>query len=337
MAKLGLTRLPFYKELTLLTDNKVNNKAFVLSILLYWCSKDLDKAFNIEANFYQIAINLNIDPKDVLAIINELIAENILYKVDSNLYKKEKKYSENDVRKSKEKESTYLKLNFRVLFEKLKDKGATNLSTKILKHSADDFFDLYDIINDKRLPFTQTLIGKLSYEQFNKASIIVAKILSYVVANHDKFARKALAPGWHMLLLPPATYFDIASRFLKEDERAIDIGFTDGSFFMPCSSTSNSNAHHICHNSNKEEPKILMATIMLALNTLFDELTFISDFKVKDMQKSFELLHEITGLVGILKEDYYKNLDLSYNEEQELKRQYQNICLTLIDKVTYGQ
>ena len=57
----GLCRIPYYPELNCINNSLGDQSALVLSVLLYWYSKDRHQRFNARCHVQQLSRNLNID------------------------------------------------------------------------------------------------------------------------------------------------------------------------------------------------------------------------------------------------------------------------------------
>lgn len=322
MAKIGFTRIPYYPQLKAIFKEDATDKALVLSLILYWSSRDLDSFFDLNAHTRQIAVHLSLNTQFVINTIDELLERQIIY---IHKFKQEQKNKEpfdalnyiKQVNQKKDKIIFKVLVNY-VTLSKVLEHQHLNIKPKLLSYAGDDFFDLYDVITEQKVHFTQGILGILKGKDFEEAAIIVAKILHYLVNNEEEFIFKSLAPGWKMLINPPATINDIASRFVKDDERAIDLGFTDGNFFMPDGNEYGSRYHYVIQKQkSQKEAKILVASILLGICTVSNDLHFISDLQFEELKPAFNLLYRCTKRIARLDLAYFDNLYLS--EEQKLK------------------
>ena len=82
MEQLGLNRIPYYSELAVFNRDEVNNDitSLVLSVLLYWQSKDKYVRFNARQHSYLLARNLRVSPEKVIDALNYLTSLELLDK-----------------------------------------------------------------------------------------------------------------------------------------------------------------------------------------------------------------------------------------------------------------
>lgn len=311
MAKIGLTRLPFFKELSCLDKGNFSKKIFVLSILVYWCSKSIDAKFSKTDYLYALGHNLNLSINELENIINEFIEKGFieLLKKSKAQIKLEKKgeyasISDDDYKSFVE----FYKVNFYKLSSSLKAHNC-NLSTKLLSHASDDSFDLYDIIELKKLPCKQILKGKILDDDFIKAANFIATFACSIVKDDESFANKAIAQAWLMMLCPPQEPNDIAARFLATEQRAIDLNLTDGNIFIPDASLIGNSYHLTNHYTNKSEPKIICAAMYIGLCNLISNLEFTSECNVPIIQKALELIYKHTSIKAKLTDSFFANIE----------------------------
>lgn len=312
MSKLGLVRIPIYPQLNVFSDNKISTLSICLSVLLYWTARDSNSLFSKAEHGYQLSMHTGIDYKEVIDALDKLCALDLLKEITLTKaqVKKIRKGEAatitcNDLKKT----ITFLKVDFKTLSLKLKEKGV-DLSPKTLTYSASDVFDFYDVIVPALLPLTQSIVGQITGEEFDKAALICAKVATYVVHKDDDFSYKAIAPGWRMLMQEPATYEDIASRWIDEKQRAIDLSFCDGNFFLIDAKQSGANSHYVKHQGKKRGGKILACACLLAIKATCKEVSFISDIALNDMLEAIDLMYEATGLIPILDDNFYKYKEL---------------------------
>ena len=306
MALTGLTRTPYFPVLTALFPQD-NNSVLLLSALLYWCSRFRNSSFNERTHIGQFAVHLNLSIEQIKHSLNEIKKLNI---INEKRELKEKKKDPNDGNQNsnKIKENILLNINYKKLSELLKSHNI-DLSAKVLKHSADDSFDFFATIGDYALPLEQKLIGCAKDKIFTDVAFALAKLLVYIANFEDDFAFKALAPGWRMLIQPPATYQDIASRWLGEDDRAIDIEFSDGTFFLPDGDKYGAQEHLCLQRGKKEEPQILAAAFLLtAQESSQYQLRFISDLSPALLEKAINLVNRALTIKPKLLDIYYREL-----------------------------
>ena len=318
----GLTRVPYYPELTVFCRSEVSNDccAIVLSMLLFWHARDTHQRFNARKHAFQLARSLHLDPDklkeslDYLASLKILDYEAVTFKTESEQEDK------------KEKTDEFYTLNFHNLYVALKERGF-QIPVKILRHAADDSFDEYAYLAPQLLPVTQGLIGNINGELYSTAALNCARIICGICADPalDSFAEKALAPGWRMLVQPPATPQDIYVRWCREDERSIDIDLGDGSLFIPDGDVFGTSRHYIWHTRKPKEPRILAAALYLSFTALTPKMQFFSDLKPLELKEAVKILYRFTGLVAKFSDAYFDYLDLTGEEKDTAIRQLQEI------------
>lgn len=306
MALTGLTRTPYFPVLTALFPQD-NNSVLLLSALLYWCSRFRNSSFNERTHIGQFAVHLNLSIEQIKHSLNEIKKLDIIDE-KRELIETKKDPNDGNQNSNKIKENILLNINYKKLSELLKSHNI-DLSAKVLKHSADDSFDFFATIGDYALPLEQKLIGCAKDKIFTDVAFALAKLLVYIANFEDDFAFKALAPGWRMLIQPPATYQDIASRWLSEDDRAIDIEFSDGTFFLPDGEKYGAQEHLCLQRGKKEEPQILAAAFLLtAQESSQYQLRFISDLSPALLEKAINLVNRALSIKPKLLDIYYREL-----------------------------
>ncbi len=319
MAKLGFIRLPYYPQLNVLFDDKVSS--FVLSILLFWNERDANSLFIREMHTYQIKEHTFFNLDNINKALDNLIAKNFLdvkkiSKAELKILKKGPKATVTD--KDKEIFFTTLKVNIRVLQKELSKKGMC-ISKKQLHHSADDEFDFYDIIREEALPSVQILHGKISDELFTKSAYYVAKIATDIVARDDDFSFKVFAPGWRMLLQPPATAHDIVRRYLASEQKAIDLSLADGNIFIASGNEYGTLKHIINHRKKDDDTKVVAAAIFLSVKSLSDDISYTSDLSLDILKRAVALCKESLDIDLYLDDKFIKDKDLDESEEASLR------------------
>lgn len=321
MAKQGLIRIPYYPQLSCLST--VHPHApLVMSALLFWMSRNQTEATYCEQRHnYQLALHLGIEYPDLLACMQKLQQEHLFIEHTITIPPKEKTAD------SKDKTEIHLSLDFNVLTQLLQKLGV-NLPRKLLQHAADDSFDFYDVVDDKRLPVLQALHGHLDGEQYQAAAVVVAKFLIYVNEHCENLASSAIAPGWKLLLTVPLGRSEdeyaseLAVRFLRPQEMAIDFNFADGNFFLPCHDEIQGELHVVKHYRKHRPSMSLAAALMLHLSEHFPQLTFTSELGIEQLFPALALCHEINGQVPVLSEAYYQARNLTLQERQAENQRY---------------
>lgn len=326
MEELGLTRIPFYSELTVFNRENVNGDitALVLSVMLYWHSLDKHQRFNGRNHVYLLARNLRATPEAVKESLEYLTEQKLLDKKLQTITTK----SENPDKKTKLNE--YYVLNFHNLHEALKAHNL-NVPIKILRMASDDFFDLYSYISPLRLPKVQGLVGMIKGEEYDEAALNACRIICGICNEDDleDFSYKALAPGWRMLAQPPARPEDLVLRYKKEGERSVDIDLTDGAFFMPDGDCFGTEKHKIWHSGRQTEPRILATALFLCFSALSDRVEFYSDLDIEELEEGFKLLYRFTKLKGRLTDVYFNYKDYQDEALQRAKEKYAEILKSL--------
>lgn len=329
MTKQGFIRTPYYPQLIAVFEQDKDSiaKALILSLILYWTSRDLNSCFERKAHEKQIARHLQLDDTFVAQTIDELLACKILYKQQKLEQQSKIPFDVLNFIKKLHVDDTVYKEQILVDYVKLGaylQKGNINITTKLLTYAGDDAFDIYDYISDNKVPFIQGIIGSLTNDNFDKAAFICAKLLYQLVNSDEEFMFKALAPGWKMLINPPASVNDIASRFLHEDERAIDLGFSDGNFFMPDGNLYGSKFHKVIQKGKNKEAKILVAAILLAICSISAKCSFVSDLDYELLEKAIILVHKHLNIKARLDNCYFDYLYVNDNMRYQYLAKYQH-------------
>ncbi len=306
MAKTGLIRLPYYPQLTALFDGRHGPESLVLSALLYWNTRDKISRFQKTQHLYQLALHLRLSPEEVGQSITCLENMGIAY------YVRERQLKKKDPAKLRQgldlpdeyKEREFLRLDLKKLSMLLQRQGQTTLSPLLLRHAAEDNFEIYDVINKERLPATQYLEGKISGPAFDAAALRCARLACAITAADEDFAQRAVAPGWRMLLQPPAQPQDIASRWTRPGERAIDLEFADGTIFLPDNDCFGALTHRIAHRGNSREARVLAAAFLLAAAWGEPELHFCSEIDLGEIKEAIALLYHSCGMKARLSPEF---------------------------------
>lgn len=331
MAKVGLVRVPFYPQLQCLSILD-NNAPLVMSALLFWMSRSKEPSYCESRHNYQMALHLGLDINSYTKALQALKERGIFNVHQVSIEPK------TITPESKVKILYYLDLNFLALSELLATFNVS-LSTKLLKHACDDSFDCYDVIEEKFLATTQGLLGYLSASDYERACYLISYLAVDINEHDEDFALKAIAPGWKLLLTVPlnSTIADYAQelsvRFLRPGERAIDFSFTDGNFFFPDFSEIKNTSHIVKHFGQKQEPRIMAATMLMTLAASFaTKLSFYSELSVAELTPSIIKVHEIfpeLDLSTILGESYYHNRRLSAQEQEREQEAFAKVLASL--------
>lgn len=321
MAKQGLIRVPYYPQLACLST--VHPHApLVMSTLLFWMSRNQTEATYCEQRHnYQLALHLGLEYQDLVDCMQKLQQENLFISHTITIPPKERTVD------AKDKFEVRLSLDFNALAALLQKYGMS-IPRKLLHHAADDSFDFYDVVDDKRLPVIQSLHGHLGGAQYQAAALVVSKFLIYVNEHCDNLASSAIAPGWKLLLTVPLGKTEdeyaseLAVRFLRPQEMAIDFNFTDGNFFLPCHDEIQGEVHVVKHYRKHRPSMSLAAALLLHLTTHFPELSFTSELSIEQLFPALALCHEINGQVPVLGEAYYAARNLTVRERQDETQRY---------------
>ena len=82
MEEFGLTRVPYYPELNVVRRDTITNDCspIVLSVLLFWHSKDKYVRFNARCHTHLLARNLRVSPEEVKDALEYLSGIKLLVK-----------------------------------------------------------------------------------------------------------------------------------------------------------------------------------------------------------------------------------------------------------------
>lgn len=320
MAKSGLWRLPYYPQLTALFSGQHGPESLVLSALLFWNTRDAGCRFEARQHLYQLALHLNLEVPAVQEALERLTERGFLYSVTEKRLKKADPHlaANGETPPPKYEKHVYLRLNLKILAAQLQAAGLERLSPRVLRQAAADNFELYDAINPERLPLTQYLLGSVSGEDFERTARNCAALVCSVAEKDEDFALKAAAPGWRMLIQPPATGPDIAGRWLRDGERAIDFEFGAGTIFLPDSSCFRAQRHQVVQPGQCREARILAAAFLMAAACSCAGLTFCSEIDMSEIKEAAQLLYRHTGLKPELSETFCKERMLSPEETSAL-------------------
>lgn len=289
------TRVPYYPDLRVLFEKDAPERSMVLSLILYWSVRDLDSAFDPAAHTRQMCAHLRLEPPFVEEAMQDLIDRGILKKGQDGT----------------------ITTDLITLSRELTQKGV-NADPRMLSSAADDSIDLYAQIQPSRMSCRQGILGQLCGGDFDRACATVAAMLSALAEEEGDFLAKALAPGWKLMVSPPVKARDICARFTHRDERAIDLGFADATFFMPDGNEHGSRLHALTHKSAQKEPRVLASAVLLGICDASDEISFVSDLHVPELKDAVVLLHRLTGIVAHLGEEYYGGLFI----DDDTKKRY---------------
>lgn len=335
MAKRGLIRVPYYPQFNCL--NRLDPCApLVVSVITFWLTRSGDEQqylFCPRRHNHQVALHLGIAFEDMERCIKILINEGLLPGQDFMVEPKEKTENSKTIVERRH------ALNLNRLSELLAkcSQGQIQLNCKLLQHAADDSFDFYDTIDEKFLPTTQRLKGFISATRYEQAAQLISEICVYVNEYHEEFALRAIAPGWKLLLAVPMNQSwqdyarELTVRFLRAGERAIDFSFTDGNFFLPDHAEIKATEHivqHFNHSGKYREAKILASALMIALDSAFSELIFVSELDMDNLEPALTLLNEVRpDLVTTWQPDpeYYRQRRLTPEQTQKEQARFQAI------------
>lgn len=326
MAKKGLVRVPYYPQLHCL--QAIHEYApQVMSLLLFWMARSKEPSYTEARHNYQMAQHLGINLPDFDICLTalkdkQLFIEHVIVTPANP-----------EIPSSKEHREVFLSIDFSTFKDLLEELGASpDITLKTLQHAADDSFDCYDVIEEKFLPVTQLLLGYLSGSDYEKAALLVSRMVVCLNEFAEDFAFKAIAPGWKLLLTVPMAESwesyaqELTVRFMRAGERAIDLSFTDGNLFVPDYAEIKTKCHMVKHYGNKKEPRVLTSAILLALVATFpDKLSYQSELSVSELKDAFilcvqlcpelnayEHAREILG--GVLGDSYFAYRRLSERE-----------------------
>ncbi len=323
MAKTGLTRLPYYPQLSVLFKDGHGPQSLVLSALLFWQTRDEKCRFQKKMHLYQLALHLKLSVKQVSVSLDELEARGLAYSYTESLPKLVNgQVALNADGSVQYLNRTYLQLNLVKLAYALQEAGESALQVRLLRHAADDNFELYDILNKERLPLTQYLKGTVAGTAYDAACLRCAQLACQVTARNEDFAHRAIAPGWRMLLQPPAQAQDIASRWTREGERAIDMEFADGTIFLPDNDCFGAQTHRIAHRGKAPEARILAAAFLMAASCECDSLTFCSELPLEEIYTAAQVLHTYTGLKAKLSNEFCQARQMDESASQSFLQDF---------------
>ena len=327
MAKKGLVRVPFYPQLQVLSPLHPD-APLVMSVLLFWMARNSEPTFCEVRHNYQMALHLGLSLERFTQCLEVLKAQGLFLNHEIVIPPKEVTAT------SKDKIETRLTLNFAALEALLQqpaqgafaqqstfaERGTAELnaaesqvgaaplkmpecpiSTKLLQHAADDSFDFYDVIDEKFLPVTQGLSGVIAGEDFNQAALLTAQVMVYLNEYHEELALKAIAPGWKLLLAIPLGQRwqeyaqELVVRFLRSGERAIDLNFTDGNFFLPDNDEIKTPQHIVKHFGKKTEPRVVTSMLLLLLAAALPQrLAFFSELSISALRPALLLAAQMS-------------------------------------------
>ncbi|MBE6422674.1 hypothetical protein [Succinivibrio dextrinosolvens] len=332
MEEFGLTRVPYYPELNVVNRDNVNNdcSSLVLSVLLFWHSKDKYVRFNARCHTHLLARNLRVSPEAVKEALEYLASIKILIKEEEVITTN----SEDPNKRTKLNE--FYDLDFHSLHEYLKRRDII-IPVKVLRLASDDYFDFYSYISPRRLPVVQGLLGMVKGEKYDTAALNACAIICGICreSEYEDFSYKALAPGWRMLAQPPATAYDVVQRYQREGERSVDIDLMDGSFFMPDGDYFGTEKHKIWHSGKTTEPRILAAALYLCFTAVDEDVEFYSDLNMDELKAAFELLYRFTSLKGRIGDYYYHYRDVHGERLKEEQEKYKAILDSLDSLETF--
>ncbi len=330
MAKTGLTRLPYYPQLAVLFNQQHGAQSLVLSALLFWQTRDEKCRFQKKMHLYQLALHLKLSPTQVENSLCELERRGLAVSYTERFPKLlNGKVALNPNGSPCFIERTYLQLDLKQLAAALQQEGESALTAALLSHAAADNFELYDILNKERLPKTQYLKGSLSKKAFDAAALRCATLACRVTAYDEDFAHRAVAPGWRMLLQPPATAPDITARWTRPGERAIDLEFADGTIFLPDNDCFGALTHRISHRGKVREARVMAAAFLMAATIENSDLIFCSELPLDEIYAAAKLLFAHTGLKANLTPEFCRERMMSEKESQELLNSWHNFLNTL--------
>ncbi len=136
-----------------------------------------------------------------------------------------------------------------------------------------------------------------------------------------------------MLLQPPVKPEEIASRWLREQERAVDLDLTDGAFFLPDADCFGTRQPHLWHCGKRTEPRILAAALYLCPTAISGQVHFVSDLAKEEIARALCLLWSRTGLKGRLAEEFFAYRELTQSERLE----FEQYCESALENVAEGQ
>ena len=297
MARHGLVRVPYYPQLSVLT--KLHPCApQVMSLLLFWHTRaGTPEAYTYcpKRHDFQLAQQLGLSLTEFQGAYERLCQEHVLGARTFELLPKEATPG------SKIKSETRYNLNLGALKDLLTKLGAPTpaQNLKLLAHAAADSFECYDVIEEKFLPLTQSLIGVIAGAEYEAAALLCARFMVYLNEEHEELAQRAIAPGWKLLLnVPlgqaPEDYAqDLVQRYLRPGERAVDLSFSDGNFFLPDHDHIKTTIHTVKHYQGRKDHGALTITaaLMLLLCAHFPKnFSYSSELAIAELKDALELL-----------------------------------------------
>ncbi|MGN0909650.1 MAG: hypothetical protein ACI4NA_08505 [Succinivibrio sp.] len=303
----GLTRVPYYPELEVFSDKSDPNdeSALVLSCMLYWDSLDCHRAFNSRQHALQLARSLRTAPEIVLGALGRLASMGLLDRREESFE------TNSDDPAHKVKTDVFYSVNFHKLRTGLLEHGIP-VPAKVLRLAADDSFDFFTYISPYRLPLEQKLVGTASGMQYEAVARAAARLVCALCSDEslDEFCTRSLAPGWRMLAQPPCTAGDIAGRWLRQGERAIDLDLMDGTFFLPDADVFGTDCHVVLQGGKAREPKDLAAALLLCCAGTCHALHFASDLRPQELLEGIRLCKALSGVEPVIGDAYFESLDL---------------------------
>ena len=303
----GITRVPYYPELEAFRDpeDKSDLSPLVLSCLLYWDSLDCHRAFNARQHASQLARSLRVSPDRVLKALSRLESLGLLSRRDETFETK----SEDPARRTKT--DSFYTVNFHALHEALVKAGIP-VPVKVLRLASDDSFDFFTYLSPYRMPLEQRLVGTASGMQYEAVAHAAARLVCALCSDEslDEFCTRSLAPGWRMLAQPPCTAGDIAGRWLRQGERAIDLDLMDGTFFLPDADVFGTDCHVVIQGGKAREPKDLAAALLLCCAGTCHALHFASDLRPQELLEGIRLCKALSGVEPVIGDAYFESLDL---------------------------
>ena len=317
----GLIRIPYYPQLQVLNREDKNGDYLcsILSIFLYWYAKERYVRFNLRQHGRIIANHLGLSSEALTEAIDYLIRLKILSKSVEKIETK----SDNSLKKIKYNE--YLNFDFHALHERLADKGV-HISVKMLRLAADDGFEFYTHLIPKKMPQTQGLKGAIKGQRFLEGAIMAATLLCTLAQSeeYNEFTAKALSEGYSVLCKKPVTPAELAERYLREGERAVDIDLTDGTFFIPDGDYFGAYTHQTWHSGKQREARILGCALYLAF-TYEQGPAYFSDLACDEITDGLRLLYRLTGKKGLIGDYYYEYQDVTADEKILLMKKFSTI------------
>lgn len=335
MPRKGLYRIPCYPQLKALgiSDLEVN----VLSILLYLAAQQDGTALIRDYDCHQYALYLDRSPVDIKKAAANLTCLGILKPCpEAPLSGRALHFSNYHGQQKEALSEDHQMIPCRFELTLLQKKLAScnlPLSYRILKNAATDRLDFMAQVTELRLPVVQRLVGVIKGDDFNRAALILAKLCCQITADDEKLAQKVFAPGW-LLLLQPALTSDtrqneiakaVADRWCREGERAIDLSFADGNFFMADGNFILRNNHYLVHVKPTAECIMVSAALLIAIATICPTLYYVSDITTDTVFKALWYLQKLCSIKGRLTYEYFLNLLGDENIAKEKWLEYQKL------------